>query len=149
MTRLTKDPRASGAEHHGAHPRQVPPLVRLFNRLARILAGRRLYALLRHSGRRSGKRFETPVVAWRTRSGRLVPIAWGTEADWYRNTVAAGGCDIRLRGRWYHCATPRVVAQAEALVQLAEPIRTVVRLGPVRHFLLLSEVREIGEASLA
>jgi deazaflavin-dependent oxidoreductase (nitroreductase family) len=127
----------------------MPPLVPLFNRLARILAGRRLYALLRHTGRRSGKRFETPVVAWKTRSGILVPIAWGTKADWYRNTVAAGGCDIRLRGRWYHCATPRVVARAEALAYLAEPMRTVVRLGPVRQFLLLTEARVIEDASLA
>lgn len=148
MTR-TKEPRAGGAERQDVHPRRVPPLVPLFNSLARILAGRRLYALLRHTGRRSGKRFETPVVAWKTRAGMLVPIAWGTGADWYRNTVAAGGCDIRLRGRWYHCVAPRVVARAEALAQLAEPMRTVVRLGPVRQFLLLAEVREIGEASLA
>jgi deazaflavin-dependent oxidoreductase (nitroreductase family) len=143
-----KDPRAVGAERHDGHSRRLPPLVRPFNRLARILAGRHLYALLRHTGRRSGKRFETPVVAWKTRSGMLVPIAWGTEADWYRNTVVAGGCDIRLRGRWYHCTAPRVVARAEALVQLAEPMRIVVRLGPVRQFLLLTEVREIEDAPL-
>jgi deazaflavin-dependent oxidoreductase (nitroreductase family) len=112
----------------------------------RRLAGRRVYALLRHTGRHSGKRFETPVVAWKTKGGILVPVAWGTRADWYRNTIAAGGCDIQVRGRWYRCSAPRLVERTEALAHIAQPMRTLVRLGPVRQFLLLAMVSRI-EAS--
>lgn len=145
MTHSTEDPRAAGAEPRAARPRRMSPLARPFNRIvARALAGRRLYALLRHTGRRSGRRYETPVMAWRTGAGMLVPLAWGTEADWYRNTAAAGGCDIRLLGRWYRCAAPRVLAPEEALALLAEPFRTAMRLSPIRQFLLLAEVREVG-----
>lgn len=125
-------------------PTHVPPFVRTYNRMVRSLAGRRLYALLRHQGRKSGKRYETPVMAWRTRGGMLVPITWGTESDWYRNTMAAGGCEIQLRGRWYHCTAPRLIERAAALSYLAAPMRIVSRAFPVHQFLLLAEVHERG-----
>lgn len=146
MTRSTKDSQAIGPERQDGRPKRTPRVMRLLNRVPRLVAGRRLYALLRHTGRRSGKRFETPVVARMTRSGMLVPIAWGAGSDWYRNTIAAGGCDIQLRGRWYRCTAPRVITREEALVELQEPMRTMARLGPVRQYLLLTEVREIEDA---
>jgi deazaflavin-dependent oxidoreductase (nitroreductase family) len=142
MTSPTNDSPGAEAACHVTPPNRVPPFVRTFNRLIRIVAGRRVYALLRHRGRRSGKRFETPVVAWKTRSGILVPVVWGTKADWYRNTIASGGCDIQVRGRWYRCRAPRLVERAEVLAHITQPMRTLVRLGPVRQFLLLAEVGE-------
>jgi deazaflavin-dependent oxidoreductase (nitroreductase family) len=74
--------------------------VKFYNRLVSSFAGRRLYALLRHRGRRSGKNFATPVMAWPTAGGMLIPLAWGSQTDWYRNLMAAQGCEVQLKGRW-------------------------------------------------
>ena len=65
---------------------------RLFNPLAMLLAGTRifpLYGVLEHRGRRSGKLFRTPVVVRPTVDGFVVPMPWGEGTDWYRNVKAA------------------------------------------------------------
>jgi deazaflavin-dependent oxidoreductase (nitroreductase family) len=68
-----------------------------------------LYAVIEHRGRRSGRLYATPVAARPTRDGFIVPMAFGEQADWYQNTVAAGGCVIRWRGMTYHLVEPEMV----------------------------------------
>jgi deazaflavin-dependent oxidoreductase (nitroreductase family) len=118
----------------------VPAFVKTYNRLVRAFAGRRLYALLRHRGRRSGKTFETPVMAWPTAAGMLVPLAWGTETDWYRNLMAAQGCEVQVHGRWQRCADPVLIPRAEGLSYLPAITRTMAKLSPVPQFVLLRRV---------
>src|SRR5215210_789102 len=92
-------------------------LVRAFNRLTLLLAGTRflpLYGVLYHRGRRSKRRYATPVVARRTAHGFVVPLAFGPGADWSRNVQAAGGCQIRWKGALYELGQPGIVDQAEA-----------------------------------
>jgi deazaflavin-dependent oxidoreductase (nitroreductase family) len=55
-------------------------------------------ALMRHVGRRTGKPYETPVIAERTEDGFVIPIAYGTDSDWYHNVIAAGRGKIVWRG---------------------------------------------------
>lgn len=125
-------------------PRHVPAFVKPYNRLVRSFAGRRLYALLRHRGRRSGRAFETPVMAWPTAGGMLVPVSWGTESDWYRNLMAAQGCEVQLRGRWYRCGSPGLIQRAEALSYLPAATRAIAGLFPVQQFVLLRQVEPLA-----
>ncbi len=127
-----------------SRPRHVPAFVKPYNRLVRSFAGRRLYALLRHRGRRSGKTFETPVMAWPTAGGMLVPVSWGTQSDWYRNLMAASGCEVQLRGRWHRCADPVLLPRAEALSYLPAATRALAGLFPVPQFVLLRRVEPIA-----
>jgi|GEM_PF-2545882 len=83
-------------------------------------------------------------MAWQTGGGMLVPSSRGTDLDWYRNTIAAGGCDIQLRGHWYRCTAPRLIEKDEALSYLSASTRTVSRLFPVRQFLLLAKAQPQG-----
>jgi deazaflavin-dependent oxidoreductase (nitroreductase family) len=132
------------AEKQPARPRHVPPFVTIFNRLVRSFAGRHLYALLRHRGRRSGKSFETPVMAWRTAGGILVPLAWGSETDWYRNLTAANGCEVQISGQWHRCAAPALLQREQALSYLPALTRAIARLVPVPQFVLLREVERVS-----
>ena len=93
-----------------------PLATRLFNPLARLRAGTRilrLYGVLEHRGRRSGKLFRTPVVVRPTVDGFVVPMPWGEGTDWYRNVKAAGQAVIRWNGRTYRVDRPEVL-DAEA-----------------------------------
>ncbi|WP_328396829.1 nitroreductase family deazaflavin-dependent oxidoreductase [Nocardia sp. NBC_00416] len=58
-------------------------------------------AVLHHQGRRSGRRYDTPVQAYRTDTGFVVALAYTTEADWAHNLLAAGSGEItRARQRY-------------------------------------------------
>jgi deazaflavin-dependent oxidoreductase (nitroreductase family) len=92
-------------------------LTRLFNPLAMLLAGTRLlplYGVIHHRGRKSGKPFATPVVVRPTPDGCIVPMPWGEGTDWFRNVRAAGGCQIRWKGRDFTLVQPEVIDSAAA-----------------------------------
>lgn len=125
-------------------PAHLPAFVKPFNRLVRLFAGKHFYALLRHRGRTSGKLYATPVVAWPTAGGMLVPLSWGTKSDWFRNTMAAGGCELQRAGRWYRCARPALIERTTVRSYLPPMTRTVSCLFPVQQFVLLREVTPLG-----
>jgi deazaflavin-dependent oxidoreductase (nitroreductase family) len=73
------------------------------NRLTRRFAGasRSPFAVIRHVGRRSGKPYETPVIARPTDGSLVIPLAYGPDVDWYRNVLATGRCQVLWRGQAY------------------------------------------------
>ena len=85
-------------------PRLSRPIRAVARRLGPIavpVAGRRwfpFYAILRHTGRTSGKPYATPVVGLRTPDGFLIPLPFGDASQWARNLFAAGGGSLYARG---------------------------------------------------
>ena len=93
------------------------PMTKVLNPAIRKLAGRRHFqmaALVRHTGRKSGRQYVTPVGAQLTGNTVVIPLTFGTESDWSRNVRAAGGCSIRLGGTDYDAVAPEVVSAREA-----------------------------------
>jgi deazaflavin-dependent oxidoreductase (nitroreductase family) len=70
-------------------------LNRLTLRLAR--AGRGPFTIVRHRGRTSGRWYETPIMVARLGADFVVELTYGDGVQWYRNAVAAGGCEL-VRG---------------------------------------------------
>jgi deazaflavin-dependent oxidoreductase (nitroreductase family) len=65
------------------------------HRLGRLLGGRIL--LLHHTGRRSGRRFTTPLeVVGHSASGAPVVVAGFGDADWFRNLTAGGAAGVTI-----------------------------------------------------
>jgi deazaflavin-dependent oxidoreductase (nitroreductase family) len=65
-------------------------------------------AVIRHTGRKSGKRYETPVSP--LRKGNLVAIGLlHGKTNWVRNVLAAGEADIHLGSKDVHLVNPRVI----------------------------------------
>lgn len=72
-------------------------------RLAR--SGTGPFSLVRHVGRKTGIVHETPIMVARVPQGFVAELTYGERVDWYRNIVAAGGCELVVKG-----VTHRIVA---------------------------------------
>ena len=93
------------------------PMTKMLNPLIRKLAGRphfRMAAQIRHVGRRSGRRYMTPVGARRSGDMVVIPLTFGNRSDWSQNVWAAGGCSLRLNGRDYDATGPEFLSLQEA-----------------------------------
>jgi deazaflavin-dependent oxidoreductase (nitroreductase family) len=66
------------------------------------------FGMLVHRGRRSGREFRTPVLSFRRGGGLVFALTYGVETDWVRNVLAAGSCDLVMRGRAIHLVEPRL-----------------------------------------
>jgi hypothetical protein len=105
--------------------------------IGRPLAGSRwlpLYAIVRHTGRKSGKQYAIPIVAFPALDGFVIPLPFGEETQWMRNLFAADG-GIRWRAREYMIGRPQLIDLDNAAVVDAVPrlLRAVARrLGIVR-----------------
>ena len=67
------------------------------------------FAIVHHRGRRSGRVYSTPVNAFRDGDDYLIALTYGADADWVKNVLAAGGCEIVTRGRRVALTQPRIV----------------------------------------
>ncbi len=89
-----------------------------------------------HQGRRSGRRYETPVNVFREADGYVFALTYGPGTDWVRNVLAAGGCELRTRGRVLQLTGPRLYRdETRSAIRPAE--RQVLRLLGVADFLSL------------
>jgi deazaflavin-dependent oxidoreductase (nitroreductase family) len=73
------------------------------------------FSVVRHTGRRSGRTFETPIAARRVEGGFVLALAFGRGAHWYRNLIAARGGVIRWRGIDYPVGAPEEIDAETAL----------------------------------
>lgn len=88
-------------------------------------------AVLHHRGRRSGRPYRTPVVAFRSGDGFVIPMTYGRDVDWARNLSAAGGGDLVRMGRRFRLRNPRVVSGERArslLPPVVGPVLAAARL---------------------
>jgi deazaflavin-dependent oxidoreductase (nitroreductase family) len=119
-------------------PRWLAEFNRRFtNKLTLQIAGRAPgFGIMTHLGRRSGKRYRTPVNVFPHGDGFVVALTYGPNADWVKNVVAAGGGQLRTRGRVYGVTAPRLFHD-ERRQSVPPPVRAILgRLG-VADFLEL------------
>ncbi|WP_188940549.1 nitroreductase family deazaflavin-dependent oxidoreductase [Nakamurella endophytica] len=93
----------------------IPRAVARFNRrflnpVARHLAPHLpTFGVVVHRGRRSGREFRTPVNVFPSAGGGYrVALTYGPDADWVRNVLAAGGCELVTRGRTVRLVRPEL-----------------------------------------
>ncbi|GAA5152371.1 nitroreductase family deazaflavin-dependent oxidoreductase [Pseudonocardia eucalypti] len=93
----------------------LPRWLARVNRVAtnRVLGRLPVFATVRHVGRRSGRRYQTPIAVFRADRGYVAALTYGPGADWVRNVLAAGGCELRVRGEWVPLVRPMVVHDPE------------------------------------
>ncbi len=80
-------------------------------------------ALVHHVGRKSGRAYRTPVVAFRSTTGFVIPMTYGRDVDWARNIVSAHGCKLEQRGRHFTLHNPRIVGFKSAEPHLPRAAR--------------------------
>lgn len=112
----------------------------LLNPVMLRLAGRRWWyaSVVHHTGRRSGRRYATPVVADRVADHLIIPLPYGVGVDWLRNILAAGGADVVSRGNSYHGVKPEIIDATQALPELPRDRRHTFERVRIGHFLRLT-----------
>jgi deazaflavin-dependent oxidoreductase (nitroreductase family) len=67
------------------------------------------FGIITHVGRKSGKTYRTPVNVFRTPNGFIFALTYSSESQWVKNVLAAGGAELKTRGRKYRLSAPKVV----------------------------------------
>lgn len=71
-------------------------------------------SIVRHVGRRSGRTYETPVVAVEHDDGFLIALPYGERTDWLKNVVAGGVASVVSHGRTFRIDQPQVIPMSDA-----------------------------------
>lgn len=67
------------------------------------------WAMIEHVGRKSGKRYTIPVLAWVDGDQLSIVLTYGRETDWVRNVQAAGEFGITRKSRHSKVVRPRII----------------------------------------
>jgi deazaflavin-dependent oxidoreductase (nitroreductase family) len=98
----------------------VQNALRLFTRAMRPLALRSAgkqgssTSVIRHVGRRSGRTYQTPVIAVQHGESFVIALPYGQRTDWLKNVLAKGSAAIVTHGHTYEVDRPEVIPMAEA-----------------------------------
>ena len=135
----------------GSWPNPLLNAVRASNRyllnpvMLRLAGHKHWYAAaIRHTGRRSGKQYSTPVVAEPMTDGFVIPLPYGTRVDWLRNVLATGRATIVSQGESQDVAEPVIIDAAAALPTLAKPRRRIYQRVGIEQYLKLKDVPSAG-----
>jgi deazaflavin-dependent oxidoreductase (nitroreductase family) len=96
-------------------------------------------AVVHHFGRKSRRSYRTPVVAFRSAAGFVIPMTYGRDVDWARNIVRAHGCELERLGRRVTLRNPRIVNLETAEHRLPAALRPFFRAADFPGFVLLDE----------
>jgi len=122
---------------------------RVTNHVSEPLAGRLPgFAVVIHTGRRSGRRYRTPVNLFRSDDGFVIALTYGRHGDWVRNVLASDGCDVQTRGAILHLVDPRIVTDTAATMVPAA-VRPILWVAHVTDLMCLrrATATEDGGAS--
>ena len=102
-----------------------PPVVNAVRRLnMRVLNPRQMATagqpgaiaqILRHTGRTSGRTFETPLGIEPTDDGFVIALVYGNDTQWLRNVLAAGRAEVVRDDVCYEVERPEVVSVEDVI----------------------------------
>lgn len=122
---------------------QLPQWLARFNRrvinpVQRIWAGYLpAFAILEHTGRKSGRTFRTPLNVFSTDDGVAILLTYGPDRDWLKNITAAGGGRLKRYGKTIALADPHLMTKAEAATHVTGWWRPVFARLPFEQAVLL------------
>ena len=97
-------------------------------------------SIVQHTGRTSGKQYQTPVTATRTADGFVIGLPYGPNTDWLKNVLARGSATVIHEGGSYPCDEPAVIPTAAAAHDFSASERRTLRVMGIDECLRLHEV---------
>jgi deazaflavin-dependent oxidoreductase (nitroreductase family) len=108
------------------------------NRITGLFAGWLSgFGILTHVGRKSGKVHRTPVNVFRVPNGFIFALTYSSESEWVKNVLAAGGCELKTRGKKYQLFAPNVVRDPTR-GRFPIPVRFVLKIVGADEYMELS-----------
>jgi deazaflavin-dependent oxidoreductase (nitroreductase family) len=96
------------------------------------------FGILTHVGRKSGKVYRTPVNVFRASNGFIIALTYSSQSEWVKNVLAAGGCELRTRGKQYQLSAPKVVRDSTQK-RFPFPVWLVLRTVGANEYMELSK----------
>jgi deazaflavin-dependent oxidoreductase (nitroreductase family) len=117
----------------------LPLAVGRFNKLATNkvlvhLAGHGPFVELEHLGRRSGRTYRVPLMAFRSGDRVTFALTYAPTVDRLRNVRAASGGRLRMGHEVLTLGAPVDLSTEVGLSRLPAPVRVLLRLSGVDHF---------------
>jgi len=123
------------------------PVVDLVRRLARDSGNPRVLktagtpggpaSIIEHTGRTSGRSFQTPVTPIQTEDGFVIALPYGPGTDWVKNILASGSATLVHEGQTYALDKPEVIPIAAAADDFGPRERRFLRVFGVQECLRL------------
>jgi deazaflavin-dependent oxidoreductase (nitroreductase family) len=88
-------------------------------------------------GWKSGKVYRTSISVFRASNGIIIALAYSSQSEWVKNVFAAGGCELKTRGKEYRLSTPKVVRDPTRR-RFPFPVRGVLRIAGADEYMELS-----------
>ena len=98
------------------------------------------FAVVVHTGRRSGREYRTPVNAFKRGDGYVIVLTYTSRSDWVANVLAAGGCELVHFGRRIRVGRPVLSQGPEATQQFPVLLRPLLRIMGVDEALSLAAI---------
>jgi len=123
---------------------EVLDRVRVFNKhvtnkVLIHLCGREFghFAILTHTGRKSGTLYRIPVIAEPVENGFMFALTYGLKVDWYENVKAKGGCSLYWKHREYSLVNPELVDKEVGILAFPPVLRSMLNSAGIEFFLKL------------
>jgi len=71
------------------------------------------FGLLTYTGRTTGRIYHLPINVFRRGDRYIFALTYGSDSQWVKNVIAAGGCEIRIRGRNIRLVEPELIVDPE------------------------------------
>jgi deazaflavin-dependent oxidoreductase (nitroreductase family) len=107
------------------------------NKVLIHICGRKFghFAILGHTGRKSGKLYKIPIIAEPDENGFVFALTYGKKVDWYENVAAKGGCSLVWKKKEYALTAPRFIDKEAALAAFPRLMRGALRKAGPEYFL--------------
>ncbi|MGB9234927.1 MAG: nitroreductase family deazaflavin-dependent oxidoreductase [Terriglobales bacterium] len=112
--------------------------IAITNRITGLFAGWLPgFGILTHLGRKSGKVYRTPINVFPAPNGFIIALTYSSQSEWVKNVLAAGGCELKTRGKEYSLSAPKVVRDPTRR-RFPIPVRFVLRIVGADEYMELS-----------
>ena len=113
------------------------------NKVMICIAGKRFghFAILGHTGRKSGKLYRIPIIAEPFQNGFVIALTYGKNVDWYKNVAAKGGCLLRWKNKDFQLVHHVFIDREIGLMAFPALFRSGLRMMGIQDFLKL-EIQE-------
>lgn len=92
------------------------------------------FGVLRHTGRKSGRTYETPLNVWRKGDELVVALTYGSDVDWLKNARESESSEIVMEGRTANVGRPVDLTPSEGLRAVSPSVRLILALLDVEEF---------------